>query len=248
MIKQSLLANAKSGFLELFNSRRQRICFDPPIVSLTFDDVPISAYENGRKILEDAEVRGTFYVSLGIKGASNDYIREDETRLLYSRGHTIGCHTSSHYSLKAGSAAGMMIDSKKNRTELESILGCKIDHFSYPFGEVSLGAKRVLSPSYMTLRGIRRGINWGTVDLNLLRAIPIYAETFSEKSLRDILKAAVKLKGWIVFYTHGVTDAPERFDATPYQLRSVLEIAQQEGFRIQTMDEVAALLHKKSEQ
>jgi peptidoglycan/xylan/chitin deacetylase (PgdA/CDA1 family) len=43
-----------------------------PIVSFTFDDVPVSALANGATILEKHGVRGTFYVAGGIAGAMHD--------------------------------------------------------------------------------------------------------------------------------------------------------------------------------
>lgn len=231
-IRQRVLSPAKAAYLELFNARRRRLFVDPPIASFTFDDVPISAFHNGVPILEDFGVRGTFYVSLGIGESPKDFIREDEVKQLYKKGHTIGCHTWSHYSLHRGSVAGLVADARRNSKELASILGCRIDHFAYPFGEVSLRAKREMAQSYLTLRGIRPGVNSGTIDLNLIRAIPIYTEVFSEKYILSVIKRAAKLRGWILFYTHGVTERPEQYDSTLRQLRSVVKFAQEEGFRI----------------
>lgn len=239
-IRERVLSRAKTAYLELFDARRRRIYFDPPVASFTFDDVPMSAFENGVPILEEFGVRGTFYVSLGIEGPPKDFIREDEVKQLYKRGHTIGCHTWSHYSLHRGSVAGLVTDARRNSKELALILGCRIDHFAYPFGEVSLRAKREMAQLYLTLRGIRRGINSGIVDLNLIRAIPMYTEVFSEKYILSVIKRTAKLRGWILFYTHGVTERPEQYDSTPRQLRSVVKFAQEEGFRILPMAEATS--------
>ncbi len=46
-------------------------------------------------------------------------------------------------------------------------------------------------------------------------------------------------KGRVVFYTLGVTERPGKYVSTPDQLKSLVKIAQQAGFRILSFAEVA---------
>ena len=51
-----------------------------PLVSFTFDDVPASAYINGAAILEQHDMRGTFYIAAGICGTMDDALARDRPR------------------------------------------------------------------------------------------------------------------------------------------------------------------------
>ena len=68
-------------------------------MSFTFDDVPDSAYTNGARILENCDIRGTFYIASGTCGSWDTHWRVIDRAgvgLLHSLGHEIGCHTFSH--------------------------------------------------------------------------------------------------------------------------------------------------------
>ena len=45
-----------------------RLRNETPMVSFTFDDIPKSARDDRRKLLEEHDARGTFYVSGGLVG------------------------------------------------------------------------------------------------------------------------------------------------------------------------------------
>src|SRR4051794_7530409 len=77
-----------------------RLRNETAMVSFTFDDIPKSAATTGAGILEDHGVRGTFYVSGGLVGATSSphWTAADVPDIvaLHRRGHEIGCHTFSH--------------------------------------------------------------------------------------------------------------------------------------------------------
>src|SRR5260370_38291838 len=76
-----------------------RLRNETPMVSFTFDDIPKSAATTGARILEDHNARGTFYVSGGLVGTTEqDWAAVDAQDIvaLHRNGHEIGCHTFSH--------------------------------------------------------------------------------------------------------------------------------------------------------
>jgi peptidoglycan/xylan/chitin deacetylase (PgdA/CDA1 family) len=148
-------------------------------------------------------------------------------------GHDIGCHTFSHYRLDQGSAEEMERDAVRNIRALEQILdGKRIEHFSYPFGQISFQAKRLLSGHYKTMRSSRPGINLARSDLYLLRAASIYAPSFDIEAIDSLIKRTVRRGGWLIFYTHGVDENPDSYSCTPEQLNRVIDRSKVSGARI----------------
>src|SRR5262245_36011251 len=74
-------------------SKPFRMQNDRPLVSVTFDDVPDSAYTNGARILEEFGIRGTFYVAAGTCGYQDEHwqvISREQVAALHNQGHEIG--------------------------------------------------------------------------------------------------------------------------------------------------------------
>ena len=81
-----------------------------PMVSFTFDDIPLSAATVGAPMLEQAGGRGTFYVAGSLVNQPNNHcegIDPDGIIKLRRSGHEIGCHTFSHQRATDLDAAGM---------------------------------------------------------------------------------------------------------------------------------------------
>jgi peptidoglycan/xylan/chitin deacetylase (PgdA/CDA1 family) len=215
----------RSLIYERLFSRRMRVQLERPIYSFTFDDVPESAMRNGVPVLESVGAFGTFYVSakLGEKEGRGRFLSLAGVAALHRGGHHIACHTYSHYELAEGSAREMMWDAQKNRLILsEALGGDPIDHFSYPFGMVTLRAKRLLRAAYKTLRGNRSGINYGVVDLTCLRSAKLYSRVLDRKHISRMISANTKVGGWLIFYTHGVEKEPGVWDISTDDLRWVV--------------------------
>jgi peptidoglycan/xylan/chitin deacetylase (PgdA/CDA1 family) len=114
----------------------RRVDFAPvrPIVSFSFDDVPVSALVNGAEVLERHGVRGTFFVAGGIAGAEHDgqpMLTTGDYRDLVRRGHEIGHHTFAHrtpWMLGRGYSADLV----RNDIYLAPILGTAPRNFAFP--------------------------------------------------------------------------------------------------------------------
>lgn len=221
----ALSRGTKLAYERIF-ARRIAINLKRPIYTFTFDDVPASAMTNGVPILESVGVLATFYVAgkFGEKGEGDRFLCLDAVAQLHQSGHHIGCHTYTHYRLSDGSAREMCWDALQNRLVLgETLGGAPIEHFSYPFGRLTLSTKRLLNREYKTLRGNRTGINHGVVDLTFLRSTKLYSKTLDRKHIREIISNNANLSGWLIFYTHGVDAEPTPWDITPEDLRWVVD-------------------------
>jgi peptidoglycan/xylan/chitin deacetylase (PgdA/CDA1 family) len=136
----------------------------------------------------------------------------------------VGCHTHSHRRLATYASAGeLAADCARSRAILSEVLGAPVEHFSFPYGEYSLAAKRRLAHDYATLRLTQGGVNRGRTDLTMLRAEQIYSRSLDREHLAALIDDCGRAGGWLILYTHGVVDEPDDFGVTPQDLRWAVE-------------------------
>jgi len=210
------------------------IKLEVPIVSFTFDDFPISAYEVGGRILEDINARGTFYTSLKYLNSNTDlgvgYTQTDLIKLI-NKGHELGCHTYDHLDAAKYSPDEFEISANKNQNSLNENLGYnyKLENFAYPFGRFNAKLKGIISRAFNTARGTSWGINYRKVDLNNLNACKLYGKNDAEDRIKNIIIDNRKLNSWLIFYTHDVRLNSSNFGCTPDLFKLTLTLAKDSG-------------------
>lgn len=228
-----MLAAVRGHAARSFRTKLFRMQNRAPIVSFTFDGVADSAYTNGAAILAELGVFGTFYVAAGTCGTNGTYwnvISPQQVRMLHDRGHEIGCLTFSHANLTKLSAARTEEECRKNHNLLRRICGdIQLSNFAYPDGQVTLGRKLQLQKRFDSCRGVVQGINVGTVDLGLLKAIELYDRSLTPEKLQQILRETCDRNGWVIFHTHDVSIRPSQVGCSPGLLRSTIETVQAMG-------------------
>jgi peptidoglycan/xylan/chitin deacetylase (PgdA/CDA1 family) len=215
-----------------------------PTVSFTFDDFPQSALHVGGTILKSYGACGTFYAAMGLMGQVNalgqQFCAEDVQSLLRD-GHELGSHTFGHLSCRSTSLGSFEIDVLKGKLAVERLTGGDGPHaFSYPFGHVTLRAKKRSGAWASSCRGIVPGINESPIDLNLLRANSLYSRSLGLDALGGLLQANDKRRGWLIFYTHDVSENPSVFGCRPAEFDTVVKMACQRGARILPVAQVLA--------
>jgi peptidoglycan/xylan/chitin deacetylase (PgdA/CDA1 family) len=236
---------AKQLFLETIFRKSQIINLDRPIVSFTFDDVPVSAFTNGAKILEQFDCRGTYYVASGIQSDNTSFLTPEHIKELVDRGHEIGCHTYSHCSLRWTSGKATLENCRLNTNMLAEIIpGYKVKSFSYPFGLVGPAAKRALNNIYGSMRTVDEGTNTGNVDLSHLRAINLYSDSFDRQKIQKILKQAIADKSWVILYTHDVEDSHGPWGTSIDDFSWVVAQCSSGEFDVRCMDDALAKIQK----
>jgi peptidoglycan/xylan/chitin deacetylase (PgdA/CDA1 family) len=200
-----------------------------PMVSFTFDDIPVSAATVGAPMLEDYGGRGTFYIAGGLVNRRTDQgdgIDADGIVKLRRNGHEIACHTFSHRRAIDLDATAMASELEQNRRFLEGLDGSiKLENFAYPYGLATVARKRQLTRSFRSARGILPGVNSGTIDLQFLRSSPLIDKDIDRAGIDRVFDEAVATNGWLIFYTHDVADTPSAWGCTPGLLRYALEAA-----------------------
>ncbi|SIQ94088.1 Polysaccharide deacetylase [Rhizobium sp. RU35A] len=215
------------------------------VVAFTFDDFPVSAYENAAPLLEQAGMRGTFYLASGLMGGAENgepIVSEAMVADLAARGHEIGGHTHGHINVQRTARADLLNDVAENERQIRRIVGEPAHPFSfaYPFGMISTRSKLALMGRYPGLRGIKIGLNRGLIDLAHLKAQELYDTAQDRRSLGALLDRAKEERGWLIFYTHDVRENPTSIGCSPALFRTCVEEVARRGMRVETVAETLA--------
>jgi len=214
-----------------------------PIVSFCFDDFPRSAYTVGGVILRSYGTRGTYYVAIGLMNQStkaSESFGAGDLHSLVEDGHELASHTFGHVSSRVLSLPEFRRDVRRGRDAMREMGLIPSANFAYPFGEVTLAAKKALGQEMTSCRSIYRGVNGPIVDLNLLRANSLYGDTDRLDVVEQLVSESEKRQGWLIFYTHDVSPTPSPFGCTPALLESAISCVVRRGVQISTVAEVLA--------
>lgn len=221
-----------------------------PIVSFTFDDFPRSAYLCGAPILESYGARATYYVSMSLMNGVNklgDQFRMEDLWALTQKGHELGSHTFSHLSAQKVDCAEFAQDVERGEEAISNALGrSSSGNFAYPYGAITLRTKRRIGPALRSCRGTCHGLNGPQVDLNLLRANPLYGSISEIKSAQQLIQECAVQRKWLIFYSHDVSRNPSPYGCTPELLETVCSLAAKKRLRFLTVDATLAELSQST--
>jgi peptidoglycan/xylan/chitin deacetylase (PgdA/CDA1 family) len=170
---------------------------------LTFDDGYSSNFEIAQTVLNPREIKAIFFVIPEFIESSNKYDSEkfiieqmfpgkreskipkhlrsmtwDQILLLSNQGHTIGSHSSSHKRLSELTSKDDLNHQVINsRNVLEKIIGKKIEHFAFPFGNlksISPIALKIALENYKFVYSGLRGSNRALRSRSVLRRETVY--------------------------------------------------------------------------
>jgi peptidoglycan/xylan/chitin deacetylase (PgdA/CDA1 family) len=199
---------------------------EAPVASISFDDFPRSAWTTGDRILQRYDAKATYYVSGRFCGQFEDglaYYTADDLQQIRDTGHEIGCHTFSHRHVAGVKTGALHADATRNQAFVSEIMGdYRLVSFAYPYGDVSPRTKFLFARRFSTSRGISGGVNAGLVDLAQLKAIGLSYGSWDPAAIESAVQAAVQRTGWIIFYTHDVSDNPTIYGSTPEMLDHAL--------------------------
>lgn len=220
----------------MVHRRTMRLPDRGPIVSFTFDDFPRSAYTTGGAMLKDRQVAGTFYTAFALMNSSNEagvHFCMDDLYSVVADGHELASHTLHHVSSQVVPTPEFVEEVRRGRAAMQAVPGLVVsNNFAYPFGAVSVAAKRAVGKAMRSCRSSFHGVNGRGVDLNLLRANPLYGGTERMSLVRRLIRENEERSGWLIFYTHDVQNRPSPYGCTPALLEAALKAAIDAGMRI----------------
>jgi peptidoglycan/xylan/chitin deacetylase (PgdA/CDA1 family) len=240
-------------------SRRQLAVRTPvPLISFTFDDFPGSAFLEAGSILTRYGARATYYASLGLMGKQSPmgpmFHARDLEELLHL-GHELGCHTFGHchsWNTPPDVYERAIVENQRALTQV--LPGITFETFAYPFSAPHLTVKRVARRHFVCCRGgglrARRyfphaggqTFNSGVTDLNLLCAVFLEKSRDNPEALKSLIDQNARARGWLIFATHDVRDAPSRFGCTPGFFEQVVQWSLESGARVLPVVKALAVL------
>jgi peptidoglycan/xylan/chitin deacetylase (PgdA/CDA1 family) len=208
---------------------------DRPLISFTFDDFPRSALHVGGETLARFDVAGTYYVSLGMAGSVTEtgeqFVLADLPMLL-ERGHELGCHTYSHCHAWRTDPVKFEDDVLRNQLALSGLGPVKFKTLSYPISPPRPLTKLRMVKHFSACRGGGQTLNTGVADLNHLRAFFLEKSSNNLGVIEDLISQNARERGWLIFATHDVAEAPTPYGVTPGFFEAVVRCAVNSGARI----------------
>ena len=235
------LGSLRRRLLSSLYTRPTRLSNQVPIVSFCFDDFPRTSYTAGGAILKSFAARGTYYAAMGLVNTANELgeqFRREDLHGLLADGHELACHTFSHISCRAATFGAFEADVRKGCDAIRELTGSETLNFAYPYGHVTLKAKKKIGGQMRSSRGIYGGLNAERADLNLLRANRLYGDVDQFASVARLLEENTRSRCWLIFYTHDVRANPSQFGCTPALLAATVSLALNSGSRIAPIEDV----------
>lgn len=217
-----------------------------PLISFSFDDFPLSAGITGAGILKKYNIKGTFYISLGRLGHDSTVGKIcdlDTIKNLIDEKHEIGSHTYYHtypYDESLDHYEESIIKNEQRFKELFS--ASRFETFAYPFGINSNNFKKIVRKYFRCARTTTNGVNFGKVDVNSLKAFPVYGSGENLKLIKSAIQFTLKQNGWLNLYTHDITETPSMFGCTPNYFEDVVKLSVDSGASIVTIKEACDIL------
>jgi peptidoglycan/xylan/chitin deacetylase (PgdA/CDA1 family) len=160
-----------------------------------------------------------------VNGLGRQFSATDLANLLRD-GHELGSHTFDHLSSRSSSFRDFQANVIKGMKAIDHLTGGGLpQQFSYPKGHATFLAKPKLGEYFSSCRGIIPGINVSPVDLNLLRANSLYSCSFDLNDIDRLFEANERCRGWLIFYTHDISENPSSFGCKPGEFESVVKLA-----------------------
>ena len=237
---RTVIGDARRQFLSSVARREARMTSERPLISFTFDDFPKTALFTAGAMLESLGISATFYAAAGLMGSTTEVgaiFDEGDLRTLIEHGHELASHTYSHISAKNTKLSAYYEDVKKGEQALARYTAnCQRMNFSYPFGAVTVEAKKKVGPAVRSCRGIFPGLDGSFVDLNLLHANSLYGGTERLSAVQSLIEENARRNTWLIFYTHDVQEKPSPYGCTPGLFECVVRCAMESGAEIVTIE------------
>lgn len=232
----------KLGHLAPIKPRRFK--FETGILTISFDDFPRSAVTEAGPILDQHDVKATYFASGGL--CETTYLGQEQfTRRdledIADKGHDIGSHTFDHMNALEHSNAAFVSSIKKNSDFLQDVIpGKSIESFAYPFGTVTFSSKLTVSSEFKIGRGLGQRPNYRWIDLSQVKAVGFEKRQRQKYNFQSLIKDTSIKKGWLIVYTHDVRSNPSNWGCTPEELDNLISYAKGYNLNILTFREAAA--------
>lgn len=184
-------------------------------ISLTFDDGLVVQSEHALPVMNEREVRGTFFVITNSLYVPIEFWKEQQDK----HGHEIGSHSVNHRKLAEMERGEIEFEVHNSKVWLQRELGKSVDSFCYPYTDANEAILEAVRHSYYQARGGRvaredkfmipteHNTNlWNTPALHIGPSLMF------NKELPEMVDTAVRRGAWLVLMLHGVGPVETEWD------------------------------------
>lgn len=104
--------------------------------------------------------------------------------------------------------------------------------FCYPIDLPRVQTKRMVRKHFVCCRGGGQTFNAGEADLNCLSAYFLEKSRDYPDRIKDVKARNSQARGWLIFATHDVSDAPTPYGCTPGLFRDIVRSVVDSGARV----------------
>lgn len=220
----------------------RRLALEQGVLSIGFDDFPRSAHLEAGPVLRQHGVRATYFASGGLAGRvfmDLPQYQPGDLEEIHAAGHEIGCHGHDHVSVLHQGAARFRAALDRNAAFVAGIVpGLRMRSYAFPYGHVSLPAKRIAAGRFRMARGLGETVNLGRIDAAQIASVGLERRRREARDLPALIAAAAQRRGWLTVYTHDVSDRPSDWGCTPRELDELIRMALEAGLAVLPFDAV----------
>ena len=201
-----------------------------PLISFSFDDFPISAYQNGGGFLLEQGAASTYYLTISLMGQNTEMgpiVQKNDLETVIENGCEVGCHTYDHIDALKSNAQQYQATIQRNQSEFSNIIPkMTFETFAYPYGTVTPETKEVIQKHFLGGRGGRQTINCNRIDLNLIHSFFLDERLHLKiEDIQKIIDENDQKNGWLVFSTHDIQKSPSRYGCMISKFKSIVKYA-----------------------
>ncbi len=232
-----------SGFLLPQPSSSSTSKFSEGMVSFSFDDGYLSGYDVARPILNQAGIKGTFYlVNDYLDGTDEFYMNTAQALALNNDGHEIGGHTRTHPFLTQITQAERNDEIIAARQDEIAMGFTPMETFAYPYGEYNDAVIQTLrNAGYIGARSVNSGFNDKLSNPFLLMDQHIESST-TLLQVQAWVEQAKANKTWLVLELHQQDYSNDQYSNTPENFQAIVNYIKSSGIKTVTMREGVRLM------
>jgi peptidoglycan/xylan/chitin deacetylase (PgdA/CDA1 family) len=210
-----------------------------PQISITFDDIWLTAADWGAKELEKRNWRGSFYVTARFAQRPEAiYASPTHLQRLVQAGHEIGSHSSTHPLLSSLNSSEIIHELHNSQKYLQDVGLGEVQGLAYPFGDFSEAVETESFRFYKYVRTSLAGLNDHQTNPYRLKILAITRDT-TDAELTQWIDQAIATSTWLILLFHDLNDIPTDFTYTTSasQYLRVLDQLQQKQVAVVTVAE-----------
>ncbi len=218
------------------------------LVTFTFDDGWNSHYKTVYPILENANMKGSFYIITDTMASAptttnpnqidvTKYMNPTMITEMHNNGHEIGSHTRTHPHLPQLSTQAMLSEVNDSKQALIDIGITPVETFVYPYGEFNASIiQAVKDAGYIGARTVNRGYNTSATDNYVLLEQEIQnTTTFAD--VKSWVDTAIAQDRWLVLTFHQVDDTGSQYGNSPALFQQIVDYVAATNVDVVTLEE-----------